>query len=83
MSIKRLHATEQTRRRTAFQLWLKVSAPALALGLCVTVMMNSALAVCSGSFEISNSVTGPNVGSFCDVSIVGSGTVVDGSPYAL
>jgi hypothetical protein len=78
MSIKRLHATEQTRRRTAFQLWVKVSAPILAVGLCVTVMTNSALA-CSGSTVISTSVSALIGISFCDVSITNTGTVTGGA----
>jgi uncharacterized protein with beta-barrel porin domain len=81
MIIKQSHVTEQTRRRTAFQLWLKVSAPILAVGLCVTVMTNSALA-CSGSTIISTSVPVLNDISFCDVSITNTGTVT-GSAWAL
>jgi uncharacterized protein with beta-barrel porin domain len=81
MSIKRLHATEQARRQTAFQLWLKVSAPILAVGLCVTVMTNSALA-CSGSTIIIAPVLALNSVSFCDVSITNTGTVT-GSAWAL
>lgn len=75
MFIKQSHATEQTRRRTAFQLWLKVRAPVLAFGLCVTVMMNSALAICSGSTTIFNSVTAVEGTPWCDVSITNTGIV--------
>jgi hypothetical protein len=81
MIIKQSHATEQARRQTAFKLWFKVSAPILAVGLCITVMTNSALA-CSGSIVISTSVTALNSVSFCDVSITNTGTVT-GSAWAL
>ena len=67
MIIQQSRATEQTRGRTAFQLWLKLSAPVLAFGLCVTVMTNSALATCSGSTVISTSVTALNSVSALDV----------------
>ncbi len=82
MSIEQSQATEQARRQTAFQLWLKVSAPILVVGLCVTVMTNSALAACSGSTVISTSVTTLNSISFCDVSITNTGTV-NGGAWAL
>jgi hypothetical protein len=81
MFIKQSHATEQTRRRTAFQLRLKVRTLVLAVGMCVTVMTNSALA-CSGSTIISSSVTTLDFVSFCDVSITNTGTVT-GSAWAL
>ena len=75
MIIQQSRATEQTRRRTAFQLWLKLSAPILAFGLCVTGMTNSALAACSGSTIISTSVSAVDGAAFCDVSITNTGTV--------
>ena len=75
MIIQQSRATEQTRGRTAFQLWLKLSAPVLACGLCVTVMTNSALAACSGSKVISTSVTAVDGTPWCDVSITDTGIV--------
>ena len=75
MIIQQSRATEQTRGRTAFQLWLKLSAPVLACGLCVTVMTNSALAACSGSKVISTSVTAVEGTPWCDVSITNTGIV--------
>ncbi len=75
MIIKQSHAAEQTRRRTAFQLWLKVSTLILAVGLCVTVMTNSALAACLGSAVISTSVSVVDGDAICDLSITNTGIV--------
>jgi hypothetical protein len=79
MIIKQLRAAEQTRRCPAFQLRLKVSALVLAVGLCVTVMMNGALAICSniplvisGPVPVSVTVDGA---AYCDVSITNTGIV--------
>jgi hypothetical protein len=77
MIIKQSNATESTRRRTAFQLWLKVSVQILAVGLGLTGMTNSAQA-CLGSTVINNAVE-PSVDSFCDVSIANTG-IVSGRP---
>jgi hypothetical protein len=82
MIIQQSHVTEETRRHTVLRLWLKFSAQILAAGLCVTVMTNSALAICSGSTTINNSVSALNSVSFCDVSITSTGTVT-GSAWAL
>ena len=79
MSIQQSRATEQTRRRTAFQLRLKVRTLVLAVGMCVTVMTNSALAACSGSSTINNSVSAVDGDVFCDLSITNTGIVTSGN----
>ena len=75
MRIKRAVAAQRARRYTAFQLWLKVSASILAVGLGVAGMTNNALATCSGSIVISTSVTSPVVSPFCVISITNTGNV--------
>jgi len=85
MIIKQLRAAEQTRSCPAFQLRLKVSALVLAVGLCVTVMTNSALADCS---NIPLVISGPvpvsvvDGAAYCDVSITDTG-IVTASPWAV
>ncbi len=82
MSIKRLHAAEQTRCSTLFQLRLKLSALVLAVGLCIIVMTNSAFA-CSGSTVISTSVSVLDSVSFCDLSITNTGIVNSSGGWAV
>ena len=81
MIIKQSNATKSTRRRTAFQLWLKVSVQILAVGLGLTGMTNSAQA-CLGSTVIDNAVEEPSVDSFCDVSIANTGIVSGAITYS-
>ena len=83
MSIQQSRATEQTRRHTAFQLRVKVSALVLAVGLCITLMTNSALAACSGSRTINNSVAAVDGDVFCDLSITNTGIVTSGGAWAV
>ena len=83
MIVKQSHATEQTRSCPAFQFRVKVSALVLAVGLCVTVMTNSALAICSGSRTIIDSVSAVDGDVFCDLSITNTGIVNSSGAWAV
>ena len=74
--VKQSLTTKPTLRCSAFQLWLKVNAPILAVVLGLTGITNSALASCSGSTVISTSVNQALVvSSVCDVSITSTGAI--------